>query len=50
MMTEETIVASDKERTTNITGFIFDGALQDGDDRSTVVDGDIDIDDMPDTN
>ena len=50
MMTEETIVASDKERTTYITGFISDGALQDDNDWSAVVDGDIDIDGMPGTN
>ena len=50
MMTEEAIVASDKERTTYITGFISDGALRDDNDRSAVVDGDIDIDDKPDTN
>ena len=50
-MTEETIVASDKERTTNITAFISNGALlQDDNDRSAVVDGVIDIDSMPDTN
>ena len=51
MMIEETIVASDKERSTNITAFISNCALlQDGNDRSAVVDGDIDIDGMPDTN
>ena len=47
MTTEETIVTNDKERTTYITGFISDSALQDDNDRSAVVDGD---DDMPGTN